>query len=160
MHYATSGTASGGASNDNGYAGGSVDGNNSYYPAAGGGGGAAGAGSGVNGGHGIPSSITGTQIYYGPGGGGGVYSNTGVVGIDGMTRNTPSPVRPNNGAGCGSGLYQGSGTCSGSAGIVVIQYPTTSRAMTSIPGTLTYTVSSANGYYTYIFTAGTGTVTW
>jgi hypothetical protein len=34
--------------------------------------------------------------------------------------------------------------------------------MTSIPGTLTYTVSTGilAGHYTYIFTAGSGVVTW
>jgi hypothetical protein len=59
-------------------------------------------------------------------------------------------------------LFQGSGAISGSAGIVVFQYPTSFRAMTSIPGSLTYTVntSALAGHYTYIFTAGSGTVTW
>jgi hypothetical protein len=79
-----------------------------------------------------------------------------------MLRGVQFPPRANNGAGVGSGLYQGSGAVSGSAGVVVIQYPTTNRAMTSIPGSLTYTVSTGirSGYYTYIFTAGSGVVTW
>jgi hypothetical protein len=157
----STGTGFGGASNDNGYPGGNVTNGNTYNQ-YGGGGGAGGAGSGVNAGPGVASSITGTQIYYGPGGGGGVYSTTGTVGIDGMDRNASNPPRTNNGAGAPSGLYQGSGSRSGSAGIVVIQYPTTNRAITSIPGTLTYTVSTGilAGYYTYIFTAGSGVVTW
>jgi len=155
------GTGFGGASNDNGYAGGNVT-NGGTYNQYGGGGGAGGAGSGVNAGPGVYSAITGVGIYYGPGGGGGVYSTTGTVGTDGMDRSAQNPPRANNGAGVGSGLYQGSAPKSGSAGIVVIQYPTTNRAMTSIPGTLTYTVSTGilAGYYTYIFTAGSGVVTW
>jgi hypothetical protein len=154
-------TGFGGPSNDNGYAGGTVTNGNTYNQ-YGGGGGAGGAGSTINGGPGVASSITGTQIFYGPGGGGGVYSTTGTVGTDGMLRGVQFPPRANNGAGVGSGLYQGSGAVSGSAGVVVIQYPTTNRAMTSIPGSLTYTVSTGirSGYYTYIFTAGSGVVTW
>jgi hypothetical protein len=45
---------------------------------------------------------------------------------------------------------------------VIIAYPSTQAAITSIPGTLTYSVStsSRSGYRVYTFTGGTGTVTW
>ena len=157
-HYATSGTASGGGSTDNGNSGGSASGDNSYYSLSCGGGGAGGAGSGINSGAGVANSITGTSINYGPGGAGGVYTSSGSVQTNGAARGGSAPTA-NNGAGVGS-FSGGSAPTTGSAGIVVFEYPTTYRAITTIPGTLTYTVSSAGGYYKYTFTAGTGTVTW
>jgi hypothetical protein len=44
---------------------------------------------------------------------------------------------------------------------VIIAYPDTSPALTSIGGGLTYSVSTVSraGYRVYTFTAGTGTVT-
>lgn len=156
-HYATEGTASGGGSTDNGNSGGSATGNNSYYSKTAAGGGAGGAGSDMNAGAGVENSLTGTSIYYGPGGAGGVYTTSGTYVTNGAPRNSSAPTA-NNGA--GAGAWNGSGSpTSGSAGIVVIKYPTTFRAITTISG-LTYTVSSAGGYYTYIFTGGSGTCTW
>jgi hypothetical protein len=45
---------------------------------------------------------------------------------------------------------------------VIIAYPSTSPAITTIGGGLTYTVStvSRSGYRVYTFTAGTGTISW
>lgn len=159
-HNASSGTASGGATNDNGYPGGSTSGSNTTYSYNCGGGGAGGAGSGYNPGPGVASSITGTTIYYGPGGAGGVYSTSGSAVTNGASRGQSAPTA-NNGGGAGAGTSSNNPVY-GSAGVVVFQYPTSYRAITTIPGTLTYSVSTTilAGYYTYIFTAGTGTVTW
>jgi hypothetical protein len=45
---------------------------------------------------------------------------------------------------------------------VIIAYPSTFPAITSISGGLTYSVSttSRTGYRVYTFTAGTGTIQW
>jgi hypothetical protein len=45
---------------------------------------------------------------------------------------------------------------------VIIAYPDTYNALSSIGGGLTYTVStvSRSGYRVYTFTAGTGTISW
>jgi hypothetical protein len=45
---------------------------------------------------------------------------------------------------------------------VIIAYPSTSSAITSISGGLTYTVDTTtrSGYRVYKFTAGTGTIQW
>jgi hypothetical protein len=42
---------------------------------------------------------------------------------------------------------------------VIIAYPNTFPALTSIGGTLTYTQPTRAGYRVYQFTGGTGTVT-
>jgi hypothetical protein len=46
--------------------------------------------------------------------------------------------------------------------VVIIAYPTTNAALSSIGGGLTYTVdtSTRSGYRVYRFTAGTGTIQW
>jgi hypothetical protein len=50
---------------------------------------------------------------------------------------------------------------SGGSGVVIIAYPDTFPAITTISGGLTYSVStiSRSGYRVYTFTAGTGTIT-
>jgi hypothetical protein len=63
----------------------------------------------------------------------------------------------NTGAG-GSGSPSANGK-SGGSGIVVISYPDTFPALTSISGGLTYDQPSRSGYRVYRFTQGTGTVT-
>ena len=47
----------------------------------------------------------------------------------------------------------------GGSGIVILAYPDTFPALTSIGGGLTYTQPTRSGYRVYQFTAGTGTVT-
>jgi hypothetical protein len=47
----------------------------------------------------------------------------------------------------------------GGSGVVIIAYPNTFPALTSIGGTLVYDEPSRSGYRVYRFTAGTGTVT-
>jgi len=51
---------------------------------------------------------------------------------------------------------------SGGSGVVIIAYPSTSPALSSISAGLTYTVSTSSrtGYRVYVFTAGTGTISW
>jgi hypothetical protein len=45
--------------------------------------------------------------------------------------------------------------------VVILAYPDTFAPITTIPGGLTYTVSTVSrpGYRVYTFTAGTGTIT-
>jgi hypothetical protein len=47
----------------------------------------------------------------------------------------------------------------GGSGVVIIAYPDTFPALSSIAGGLTYTQPTRSGYRVYRFTAGTGTVT-
>jgi hypothetical protein len=50
----------------------------------------------------------------------------------------------------------------GGSGVIIIAYPTSKAALTTISGGLTYTLANNTtraGYYVYTFTAGTGTVT-
>jgi hypothetical protein len=50
----------------------------------------------------------------------------------------------------------------GGNGVVILAYPSTFAAITTIGGGLTYSVSTSSrtGYRVYTFTAGTGTITW
>ncbi len=139
------------------------------YGAGGGGGGAGSAGSdatpaptssqitstGGKGGDGKLSSITGSAIYYGAGGPGtndqGVTAGAGLGGVSINTAGTA-----NTGAGAGGGQDNG---LSGGSGVVIIAYPDTYPALTTIPGTLTYTQPTRSGYRVYRFTGGTGTIT-
>jgi hypothetical protein len=153
----------------------------------GGGGGGAGAtgsqaqdlaiGNGGDGGVGIQSSITGTSTYYSGGGGGGVYGNgnSSVIpgnggsggGGKGLGPGSAAPANytihngtANTGGGGGGGLGNGGvNGGSGGSGVVVIAYPNTFPAITTIPGTLTYDQPTRTGYRVYRFTAGSGTVT-
>lgn len=156
---ASSGTATsyaGGTGLDGGNGGASGDGNT--YTAFGGGGGAGGSGSGYNSGNGVASSITGVLTYYAGGGAGGKYSTSGSAGLGGTARNANGAA--NSGAGAGAG--GGGGTLyAGGSGVVIYAYPSIAPALTTIPGTLTYTVDTTTraGYRVYKFTAGSGTVT-
>jgi hypothetical protein len=47
----------------------------------------------------------------------------------------------------------------GGSGVVIIAYPDTYPAISSIGGGLSYTQPSRAGYRVYRFTAGTGTIT-
>lgn len=156
---ASSGTTTsyaGGTGLDGGNGGASGDG--TTYSAFGGGGGAGGSASGYNSGNGIASSITGVSTYYAGGGAGGKYSTSGNVGLGGTSRNADGAA--NSGAGAGAGGGQGTLRAGGS-GVVIYAYPSIAPALTTIPGTLTYTVDTTTraGYRVYKFTAGSGTVT-
>ena len=145
--------------------------------AGGGGGGAGGAGAnstannGGAGGAGRQYSITGTALFYAGGGGGCGNGNlaTGAVGGSGVggdgkgnTDNSNTQVATNGATNTGSG---GGGTRdtgpggSGGSGVVVLAYPDTFPAITTIPGTLTYNQPTRSGYRVYRFTAGSGTIT-
>jgi hypothetical protein len=132
---------------------------NTTYSSDGAGGGAGGNASGWNSGNGVASSITGVSTYYAGGGAGGQYSSSGSVGAGGTGRGSPGAA--NSGAGAGAGSSQGGTPCVGGSGVVIYAYPSTAPALTTIPGTLTYTVDTSTraGYRVYKFTAGNGTVT-
>ena len=150
-----------------------VPNSNSPYTGAGGGGaGGAGVsattnGQGGAGGPGLSNSITGTAVIYAAGGGGNTSSGTGGAGGSngvGGAGGSGTNVAAGNGAantGSGGGGKMGSSSTggNGSAGVVVIAYPDTFSALTTIPGTLTYDQPTRAGYRVYRFTAGTGTVT-
>jgi hypothetical protein len=148
-----------------------------YNSWAGGGGGGAG-GAGVNstasvggtGGAGRQYGITGTSLFYAAGGGGCADTN-GTPGIGGSgiggngaanSGNTSTKITTdgaaNTGSGGGGARDTGPGG-DGAAGVVIISYPNTLPALSSIPGTLTYNQPTRAGYRVYRFTAGTGTIT-
>jgi hypothetical protein len=56
----------------------------------------------------------------------------------------------------GGGTFNGG---NGGSGIVIIAYPDTYPALTTIAAGLTYDQPTRSGYRVYRFTAGTGTVT-
>ncbi len=138
-----------------GYAGGN-DSGGAYGSGGGGGAGGPGAngivGQSVDGGLPIYSSITGTSTAYSGGGYGN--SDSGTVYATGTNR-----------SGTVVGYYgfgaNGTGPSGVQAnpGVVIIAYPDTIPAITTIPGTLTYDQPSRSGYRVYRFTAGSGTVT-
>jgi hypothetical protein len=152
-------TAYAGGTGLDGGNGGNTPSPNTTYSSAGGGGGAGGNASGWNSGNGVASSITGTSTYYAGGGAGGQYTSSGSVGLGGTARG--SAASANSGAGGGTGSGAGGTDCRGGSGVVIIAYPSTAAALTTIPGTLTYTVDTTTraGYRVYKFTAGSGTVT-
>jgi hypothetical protein len=187
LYYTYRGGASGNAGGYTpveGYAGGEGSGypNNTTTNGGGaGGGGAGGAGESVSGtankggqgGIGIYSSITGSSVGYAGGGGGGVWQGaqeSGAGAVYGGGRGSPTPegagsagtANTGGGGGAGSGdanmTGQGRGG-NGGSGVVVIAYPNTFRAITTIPGTLTYDQPTRSGYHVYRFTAGSGTIT-
>jgi hypothetical protein len=117
------------------------------------------------GGAGLPSSITGSSVTYAGGGGGGSSYNPGAGGAGGGGRgsnggggsdNPGSGVANTGGGGGGwNGGYHGLG----GSGVVVIAYPNSFPAPTSIDAGLSYDQPSRTGYRVYRFTAGTGTIT-
>jgi len=152
----------------------STPGNTSGVAGGGGGGGAGftgsngidngpNSGSGGAGGNGVQSSITGTSTYYAGGGGGGgnsvtVIPNYGTGGLGGGGNGNATAGQANTGG--GGGGTGGSLGANGGSGIVVIAYPNTFAAPTSITGGLVYDQPVRSGYQVYRFTSGTGTITW
>jgi hypothetical protein len=147
----------------------------------GGGGGGAGAGgsnadinNAGSGGNGLASSITGTSTYYAGGGGGGITASAsgtagsggqggGGAGGKGSTNAVAGTANTGGGGGGSGGIgagFSGSGNPGvGGSGVVVIAYPNTFPAITTIPGTLTYDQPTRSGYRVYRFTAGSGSIT-
>ena len=72
----------------------------------------------------------------------------------------------NTGGGGGGRAGASGGTAllggAGGSGIVIIAYPTSFAALSSIDAGLSYTVSTSlrSGYYVYKFLFGTGNVSW
>ncbi len=172
------GSGGGGSEGQNGGLGIAGQGNNgggpSYYSDAPGcgGGGAVGVGgippngtTGGPGGAGLSSSITGTALFYAGGGGGGKDgANTGGTGGSGVggtggTFGAPSIAPTVNRGGGGGGAGPNNTGTAGASGVVVIAYPNSFAAPTSISAGLTYDQPSRSGYRVYRFTGGTGTVT-
>ena len=147
--------------------------NNDNYASGGGGGAGAVGGDGGGfayrtayggaGGNGLASSITGSSVTRAGGGGGQSYgsnvNNLGGAGGSGGGGAKGSAGTANTGGGGGGPTKFGDGK-SGGSGIVIIAYPDNHKAITTIPGTLTYSVStsSRSGYRVYSFTAGTGSI--
>lgn len=141
--------ASGGAGNQGGYS--PVEGYagaNNTYSEAGGGGGAGAAGAPTNGGAGRASSITGTSVTRARGG----YVNN---------SQGASGANTGNGGSWNGTVNVSDSVNSGGSGVVIVAYPSSFAAITSISAGLTYSVSivSRAGYRVYTFTAGTGTIT-
>jgi hypothetical protein len=107
-------------------------------------------------------------VTYAGGGGGSSKFNAGTKGLgqaNGGNGSDPSTAPTNASANYGSGgggshaqSPAGSGG-NGGSGIVIIRYPDSQAALTSIGGGLTYSTTTTGGYRIYSFTAGTGTVT-
>jgi hypothetical protein len=116
-----------------------------FYSGGGGGGGS---------GAGTPANSPGGLGFHGSGSGGGLY----------ICKYSPTAGQANTGGAAGgpSGGDCGNASAaanSGGSGIVIISYPTSLRALTSIGGGLTYTLSTSNSRYYYRFTGGTGSIT-
>jgi hypothetical protein len=100
------------------------------------------------GGPGTANSITGSSITYAAGGNGANPSD-----------NTGGSVSGSANTGNGGGGSRSETAGNGGSGVVIIAYPNTSPAITTITGTLTYDQPTRSGYRVYRFTGGTGTVT-
>ena len=136
----------------------------------GGGGGGAGAigsngvsGLGGAGGNGITTLISGTAVVYGGGGGGGGgttgggAAGTGGGGAGSKFTTAGSGTTNTGGGGGGSGYNGAHYGGAGGSGVVIIKFPSTYTL--SVGAGLTSTNTTSGGYKTYVFTAGTGTVT-
>ena len=145
--------------------------NNGSGPnSAGGGGGAGGTGAGTTGGTGKLSSVSGTSVRYGGGGGGGSNSanpgcngpaNNGGPGGGGNGYSSAFPVSPNTppcnsafGSNGTDGLGGGGGGFGygGGKGTVIINYPDSFPALSSIGSSLTFTTNTTGGKRIYTFT--------
>jgi len=133
-----------------------------------GGGGAGGPSYGINGGPGLPSSISGSLSYYGGGGGGGRRNGStrsaggiggGGAGSDAGGINAVAGSS-NTGGGGGGGASSGGNAANGGSGLVVIAYPDFYPALTSITAGLAYSQPSRTGYRVYSFYGAgqTGTI--
>ena len=113
----------------------------------------------------VSGSITfpsGTTGYYVGGGGAGSWNTGGIGGGGSSSSSVSSPGTDNTGGGgCGGTSSNNMPGGAGGSGVVIVTYASTYAPMT-VPGTLTYSMSTtANpGYYLYTFTSGTGTVGW
>jgi hypothetical protein len=129
---------------------------------------AGGGGGGANSWAGAVPSTAGLQVSNGGSGGGGAGwtftqapTNTSGASID--RYNTATNGTNGLGGGGGGVGWSGPGgkhrAGNGGSGTVIIAYPDTKPAITTIPGTLTYDQPTRAGYRVYRFTAGSGTIT-
>jgi len=129
---------------------------------------AGGGGGGANSWNGPVPSTAGLQVSNGGTGGGGAGwtftqspGNTSGASID--RYNTATNGTNGLGGGGGGVGWSGPGgkhrAGNGGSGVVIIAYPNTYPAITTIPGTLTYDQPTRSGYRVYRFTAGSGTIT-
>jgi hypothetical protein len=118
---------------------------------------------GGGGGSGAPFSSpgTGVQGVASSGGGPSGYANNNTTAIKNGTANTGGGAGGNYGsvAPYGGSTTPGSVTANGGSGVVIIAYPDSNPALTSIGGGLSYTQPTRSGYRVYQFNSGTGTVT-
>jgi hypothetical protein len=163
--------STGGAGTGGGFSGGGGNGADPYIGSGGGGAGAVGGGGGSGsgaGGVGLQNNITGTNLFY-AGGGGGANAGGGPGGLGGGGAGTNAegtPGQANTGGGGGGGAYTGASPQQraggeGGSGVVIISYSAAYPELT-IAGTLTQTnsINTTTGNRVYIFTAGTGTISW
>jgi hypothetical protein len=104
------------------------------------------------GGNGLPSSITGTSIYYaggGSGGSGAAPNNVGGLGGGGVYRAAGGPN-----LGGGGGAYG-----AGGKGVVILKYLTSEGTITIGAG-LTGSTETSGSYKVTTITNGTGNVSW
>ena len=168
-------TGTGGTSTGGGFAGGNAGTLNTI---GGGGGGKTQAGYSQNdpfypgyGGAGYTSNINGTSDVYGSGGGGGYQSfdgtgsrpggtnaGNGGVGAQGSYPQIPATAPVANKGGGGGGRASSAGGSDGSAGIVIVHYPTGNFGADSTGGTKTYITISSVNYTIHTFTSS-GTLT-
>ena len=122
---------------------------------------------------GVGQYVTATNAVYfaggGAGGADGERNQTGAAGgLGGGGKGgstTPGPINgtsgaPHTGGGGGGGENQSQGATNGGnggSGVIIVSYPVTYSPMT-IPGTLTYSLNTSTGNYIYVFTSGTGVI--
>jgi hypothetical protein len=120
-------------------------------------------------------------VTYAAGGGGGIFTGASPavvtagtggssIGGDGSIGNAnATSAGANTGSGGGGAGTNVGVVGAGGSGIVIVSYPNTFNNLASVAATLTCNGSAGNttpntairaGYKTYIFTAGTGTISW
>ena len=138
------------------------------YAGGGGGAGEAGSTDGTSeGGDGLASSITGTSTYYAGGGGGSRPQSVGTGvsgglggggrGRGGDLRSAANPSATAGTANTGGG--GGGGGANGGSGVVILRYSSRARIINYIAPGLTYSYSDDGTWKRYVFTAGTGNIT-
>lgn len=111
--------------------------------------------------------LSGQDIYFAGGGGGGSHSaGSGLGGLGGggagtFGGGTGTSGVANTGGGGGGNCGAGGSSGNGGSGVVIIAYPSALGKLSAASGSLVYTVDTTSrpGYRIYIFTAGSGNIT-
>ena len=117
------------------------------------------------GGDGLASSITGTSTYYAGGGGGSnAPASSAIPGGLGGGGNGRSGDLRNAGSNATAGQINtggggGGGGRNGGSGVVILRYSSRARIINRIDPGLTYTYSDDGTWKRYVFTSGTGNIT-